>query len=103
MNSSTSDPITAIASSESLLLISRQSGELIQLLLPSLIVDKTYSLPIIPASLQINCNSTKVSMVDKLGALRLFKLEIKQPLIGRGLVKEVTSSDFASLSVTWKI
>ena len=83
-------------SSESLLLVARQSGQLIQLLLPSLIVDTTYTLPIIPVSIAINCNSTRISIIDKYGALRLFQLEIKQQLVGRGLVRESSSPAIGS-------
>ena len=78
-------------SSESLLLVARQSGQLIQFLLPSLLVDTTYTVPIIPASIAINCNATRIGIVDKVGAMRLLQLEIKQQLVGRGLVRESSS------------
>jgi hypothetical protein len=83
-------------SSDSLLLVARQSGQLIQFLLPSLLVDTTYTVPITPTRIAINCNSTRIGIVDKMGAMRLVQLEIKQQSTGRGLVREKSSTDINS-------
>ncbi|KAI8923680.1 hypothetical protein BC831DRAFT_436905 [Entophlyctis helioformis] len=76
-HASTSDPILGIAASETVLLVALQSGALYQYLVPSVTLDNKYSVPMRPQSLALNANSTRVSILDASGVLKLFDLEKK--------------------------
>ncbi|KAJ3259989.1 WD repeat-containing protein 35 [Boothiomyces macroporosus] len=78
--SSSDDPIICIAASETVLVVARQSGTLLQYQLPSLVLENVYNIPVRPVSLALNCNSSRLSILDNYGVLKLFELEKKQPL-----------------------
>ncbi|KAJ3272616.1 WD repeat-containing protein 35 [Terramyces sp. JEL0728] len=77
--SSTDDPIICIAASDTVLIVARQSGALLQYQLPSLVLDSIYNIPVRPVSLSLNCTSTRLSILDNYGVLKLFELEKKLP------------------------
>jgi WD repeat-containing protein 35 len=72
----TDNPITSIAISDSILLISRQSGVLLQFGMPSLTFETSYSTNFQWAKIDINSDSTRCSLLDKSGIMRL--LDIKK-------------------------
>ncbi|EGF80857.1 hypothetical protein BATDEDRAFT_10893, partial [Batrachochytrium dendrobatidis JAM81] len=71
----TKDCITCIASSDSVLMVVRQSGVLYQYSVPSVTLDNKYTLNFHPVSIALNSNSTRVSLLDATGILKLFDLE----------------------------
>jgi WD repeat-containing protein 35 len=77
LRQSTSDPISSIAISDSVLLVGRQSGSVAHVTLPILQFETMYYLPISSFFLQINADSTRFSVLDKNGTLRLHDLNTK--------------------------
>jgi WD repeat-containing protein 35 len=73
---STSDPITCLAISDSAAIVGRYSGALVHLSLPKLEVLSKYSVPVTPDSILINCNTTRISILDSNGILRLFDIKV---------------------------
>eukprot|EP00842_Homolaphlyctis_polyrhiza_P002710 jgi/Hompol1/343/HPOL_004245-RA len=71
------DPIACITSSDSVLLIARQSGTLYQYIVPSVTLDNKYTTTCRPQSIALNCNSTRASILDIAGVFKLFDLEKK--------------------------
>lgn len=69
------DVITGIAVSDSLLLISRQSGVLLQYAMPSLTFETSYSTNFQLAKVDLNVNSTRCSLLDRNGILRLMDIK----------------------------
>ncbi|KAJ3324647.1 WD repeat-containing protein 35 [Boothiomyces sp. JEL0866] len=82
--SSSDDPIICIAASETVLVVARQSGTLLQYQLPSLVLDNVYNIPVRPVSIALNSSSSRLSILDNYGVLKLFELE-KKPSFQRGL------------------
>ncbi|KAJ3069811.1 WD repeat-containing protein 35 [Podochytrium sp. JEL0797] len=73
-NRPTNDPISCIAASDTLLLIARQSGTFLQLALQSLSLETKYSIPTRPQFISLNCNSTRLAMLDVSGVLKMLEL-----------------------------
>jgi WD repeat-containing protein 35 len=71
----TNDPVSCVAITDSTLIIGRASGNIHQYILPTLELSNKYTLPISPTSLLINCNSTRISIIDSIGNIKLFALE----------------------------
>ncbi|XP_049547434.1 WD repeat-containing protein 35 [Anopheles darlingi] len=68
------DPICCIASSESLLLIGRESGLIHEYTLPHLVLRNRHYLQNRSYKLAINCNSTRAAMIDCNGVLTTLTL-----------------------------
>ncbi|KAJ1564911.1 WD repeat-containing protein 35, partial [Nowakowskiella sp. JEL0078] len=68
------DPIVCIAASESIFIVARQSGLIMQFLLPAVTLDQKYSIIVRPQSIALNCNSTKLSVLDISGILKIIEL-----------------------------
>ncbi|KAJ3300442.1 WD repeat-containing protein 35 [Borealophlyctis nickersoniae] len=79
---STTDPIASIAASDSALLIARQSGALHHFALPSVTLENKYSLSFRPQSIVLNCNSTRLAIMDMAGILKIFELEKRNVVSG---------------------
>jgi WD repeat-containing protein 35 len=77
LRQSTVDPISSITVSDSVLLLGRQSGCIIHVNLPVFQFEVLYHAPISPSNLAINSNSTRFSILDKNGVLRLHDLNTK--------------------------
>ncbi|KAJ3193848.1 WD repeat-containing protein 35 [Irineochytrium annulatum] len=77
----TSDPILSITASETVLIIGRQSGALVQLSIPNLQVESKYQTPLRPFAISLNCNSTRLAILDSTGLLKLFELAKKGNLV----------------------
>ncbi|KAJ3028245.1 UNVERIFIED_CONTAM: WD repeat-containing protein 35 [Siphonaria sp. JEL0065] len=73
-NRGTVDPITAITASDSLLVIARQSGSFLQIALQSLSLETKYAIPMRTQFISLNCNSTRLAMLDVSGVLKLLEL-----------------------------
>ena len=84
--SPSSDPIVAITASDAVLIIARSSGTILQFLLPSMTFDNKYAIDFLASSIALNSSSTRVSMLDGNGNLRLLELERKVSAVFGGLV-----------------
>jgi len=73
----TNDPICCITASTSCLLIGRASGSLLRYNLPHISVDQKYVIGCRPQMLALNCESSRVSIIDINGALTLFDMNQK--------------------------
>ncbi|KAI9321165.1 hypothetical protein BDR26DRAFT_943956 [Obelidium mucronatum] len=73
-NRNTSDPVTAISVSDSLLIVARQSGTFLQIALQSISLETKYAIPIRPQFISLNCNSTRLAMLDVSGVLKMLEL-----------------------------
>jgi WD repeat-containing protein 35 len=73
-SSSTSDPIAAVASSDKILLIGRQSGAVNCYTLPYLDLNAQYVLKHCPRVMALNCSSTKISVIDVNGNFSLYDI-----------------------------
>lgn len=69
------DPITCVAISETVMIVGRSSGYLFQYSFPTLELSNKYTVSITPTSIFINCNATRISILDSNGILKLFDLE----------------------------
>ncbi|KAJ1332158.1 hypothetical protein BSLG_008975 [Batrachochytrium salamandrivorans] len=87
----TSDGIVCITASDSALFLARQSGTLYQYGLPSMTLESKYILPVQLNSIALNCNSTRLSILDLAGILRLFDLKKKRG--AESTTKENTSTE----------
>ncbi|KAH6588195.1 hypothetical protein BASA61_006004 [Batrachochytrium salamandrivorans] len=87
----TSDGIVCITASDSALFLARQSGTLYQYSLPSMTLESKYILPVQLNSIALNCNSTRLSILDLAGILRLFDLKKKRG--AESTTKENTSTE----------
>lgn len=70
----TSDVIIAVAASQSMLLVARESGQMNRYSLPHISLDHQYTLRCRPQSILINCDSSRASIIDTNGVLSLFDL-----------------------------
>nr|KAJ3420687.1 WD repeat-containing protein 35 [Polyrhizophydium stewartii] len=101
-----SDPIVCLTASETVLILARQSGALHQYIVPSVTLDNKYTIALRPQSVGLNSNSTRVSILDVGGVLRLFDLERKGngnniigPAAGRFYRHHDVFADLAELQV----
>ncbi|KAI8828138.1 hypothetical protein BJ741DRAFT_627188 [Chytriomyces cf. hyalinus JEL632] len=70
----TSDPIACIAVSDSLLLIARQSGTFLQISIQSITLETKYSVPMRPQFISLNCDSSRLALLDVSGVLKMLEL-----------------------------
>jgi len=75
--SPTNDPICAMCASKSTLVIARSSGVLLRFSLPHLSFEQRYVVRCRPQSISLNCNSTRLSIIDINGVLTLFDLDAR--------------------------
>ncbi|KAJ3110872.1 WD repeat-containing protein 35 [Phlyctochytrium bullatum] len=73
------DLITAITASENILVIARQSGLITLLSLPGLNLEIKYATPLRPFAIALNCNNTRLSVLDTSGVLKLMDITPKNP------------------------
>lgn len=69
------DPIIAVAASASCLLVARDSGALLRFSLPHIALEHSYKVRGRAQAISINCDGTRVSLVDINGVLTLFDLD----------------------------
>eukprot|EP00904_Undaria_pinnatifida_P002695 jgi/Undpi1/12426/HiC_scaffold_5.g02098.m1 len=74
---STSNPITALAVSESALLLGREDGTICRYTLPHISLENRYTVRTKPQKLALNCNSSLVAVIDSAGLLSVQDLEAK--------------------------
>ncbi|XP_054833887.1 WD repeat-containing protein 35 [Eublepharis macularius] len=73
----TKDPICAITASDKTLIIGRESGTVQRYSLPNVGFIQTYSLNCLPYQLSLNCNSSRLAIIDVLGVLTFFDLDAR--------------------------
>ncbi|KAJ8321655.1 hypothetical protein KUTeg_000126 [Tegillarca granosa] len=73
----TDDPICAICSSDKTLIVGRESGTLNRYSMPMLSLTHKYALSYRPHQLTLNCNSTRLAIIDISGMLTFFDLETR--------------------------
>jgi len=73
------DPIICIAASSTCLLVARESGSMLRYTLPHIALEHKYTLRYRAQAMAINCDSTRLSIVDVNGVLSLFELAIPTP------------------------
>jgi WD repeat-containing protein 35 len=78
--SATQDAIQSITASDSMLLVGRQSGTVHRYSLPHIALEAKYILRCCPQLLAINCDSTRMSIIDINGVISFFDMEA-----GRGI------------------
>ncbi|KAI9007103.1 hypothetical protein BC832DRAFT_554249 [Gaertneriomyces semiglobifer] len=100
-----SDPIEYITVSDTILIVARQSGQLLQFLLPSVTLENKYASPFRPKHLGLNCNSTQLAIVDASGVLNIMTIEsrnvTRQPsggLVGAGSHSSIKNTTSGALS-----
>lgn len=71
----TADPICCIASSDKAFIVGRESGMLQRYSLPQVALTNRYSLNCRPYELAINCNTTKLAVIDITGVLTFVDLD----------------------------
>ncbi|KAI8815756.1 uncharacterized protein EV422DRAFT_581893 [Fimicolochytrium jonesii] len=71
----TTDPITSLSLTPSTLLLARHSGALLHLSLPSLTLEAKYTLPGRVSLMAVNCDESRVGVVDSAGVGRVLGLE----------------------------
>lgn len=71
------DSICSIAASETMLLIGKESGLLQEYALPSLSLGHSHQLNCRPDHLSLNCDATRVGIIDIAGILTLYDLDYK--------------------------
>ncbi|PAA80196.1 hypothetical protein BOX15_Mlig011636g3, partial [Macrostomum lignano] len=69
------DRICAVGVSAKLVVIARESGAVLQFGLPSMALEVRHRLECTPYELQVNCNSTRLAIIDQSGVLTFFDLE----------------------------
>eukprot|EP00741_Cyanophora_paradoxa_P024440 tig00022075_g23597.t1 len=74
----TNDPICCLSSSDKVLLVVRDSGAMHKYTLPHISLDSKSSLKCRPQMISVNCNSTRISIIDVNGVLTFFDLEPNQ-------------------------
>eukprot|EP00056_Hartaetosiga_gracilis_P003229 m.61099 g.61099 ORF g.61099 m.61099 type:complete len:1163 (+) comp11378_c0_seq1:91-3579(+) len=74
----TRDPICAICVSDQMLMIGRESGTLHQYPLPKGNLDVKHVLNCRPARISLNCNSTRLAVIDIEGVLTFFDTQVKR-------------------------
>ncbi|KAK3238460.1 WD repeat-containing protein 35 [Cymbomonas tetramitiformis] len=81
-SNSTNDPVCAICASDKCLLLGRESGIVNRYSLPHLSVENTYVLRCRPQVMELNSNSSRMSIIDINGVLTFFDLQAKGPESG---------------------
>mmetsp|Transcript_8336 Transcript_8336/g.17822 ORF Transcript_8336/g.17822 Transcript_8336/m.17822 type:complete len:1276 (-) Transcript_8336:992-4819(-) len=76
-DSASSDPVSAICATESVLMVGRASGVVQRYNLPHLTPEGQHVLRCRPHILALNCNLTKMSVIDINGVLSFFDLTVK--------------------------
>eukprot|EP01052_Picozoa_sp_SAG31_P004074 SAG31_NODE_165_length_21701_cov_9.786409_6_plen_468_part_00 len=71
----TADPICCVAASSTTMIVGRQSGVAVRYSLPHITLEAKYQLRCRPQRIEINCNSTKLSIIDINGILTFFDME----------------------------
>lgn len=73
------DPITCVCISDKYLVVGRESGMLMRLVLPHLSLENTYTSQTIPrpVRLALNCTSSRVAVIDETGMMIIMDLEAK--------------------------
>ncbi|XP_075001097.1 WD repeat-containing protein 35 isoform X5 [Calonectris borealis] len=90
----TRDPICAITASDKILLVGRESGTIQRYSLPSVGIVQKYILNCRAYQLSLNCNSSRVAIIDLSGVLTFFDLDTRvvdstgQQVIGEQLKLE---------------
>ncbi|XP_027606209.2 WD repeat-containing protein 35 isoform X1 [Pipra filicauda] len=90
----TRDPICAITASDKILLVGRESGTIQRYSLPSVALVQTYILNCRAYQLSLNCNSSRLAIIDLSGVLTFFDLDARatdstgQQVIGEQLKLE---------------
>ncbi|KAM6081426.1 WD repeat-containing protein 35 isoform 1-T1 [Chlamydotis macqueenii] len=90
----TRDPICAITASDKILLVGRESGTIQRYNLPTVGMVQKYSLNCRAYQLSLNCNSSRVAIIDLSGVLTFFDLDTRvvdstgQQVIGEHLKLE---------------
>lgn len=82
------DPVTSVAIGESTLMLARESGKVLLFAIPSYNYEGDYTVNFSVSRIALNCNSTRCSLMDKNGLLKLLRLEKRQ-----------TNQEPASLSI----
>ncbi|XP_070533961.1 WD repeat-containing protein 35-like isoform X2 [Ptychodera flava] len=73
----TRDPICCMCASDKMLIIGRETGTLHRYSLPHLALVNKYALNCRPHALSLNCNSTRLAIIDISGILSFFDLEAR--------------------------
>ncbi|XP_014106856.1 PREDICTED: WD repeat-containing protein 35 isoform X2 [Pseudopodoces humilis] len=73
----TRDPICAITASDKILLVGRESGTIQRYSLPSVAVVKSYTLDCRAYQLSLNCNASRLAIIDLSGVLTFLDLDTR--------------------------
>ncbi|XP_058691758.1 WD repeat-containing protein 35 isoform X2 [Poecile atricapillus] len=73
----TRDPICAITASDKILLVGRESGTIQRYSLPSVAVVQSYTLDCRAYQLSLNCNSSRLAIIDLSGVLTFLDLDTR--------------------------
>ncbi|NXR71104.1 WDR35 protein, partial [Pycnonotus jocosus] len=73
----TRDPICAITASDKMLLVGRESGTIQRYTLPSVAVVQSYTLDCRAYQLSLNCNSSRLAIIDLAGVLTFLDLDTR--------------------------
>ncbi|MPC30130.1 WD repeat-containing protein 35 [Portunus trituberculatus] len=73
----TSDPVCSMTASEKILVVGRESGALQRYTLPHVALTARYSLPCRPHRLALNCNSSRLAIIDITGLLTFLDLDTR--------------------------
>jgi WD repeat-containing protein 35 len=73
----TPDPVCCVTATQTTLLVGRASGTLMKYSLPHLTFEQRYQVRCRPQILALNCDSSRVSIIDINGVLILFDLDAK--------------------------
>nr|XP_021149197.1 WD repeat-containing protein 35 isoform X1 [Columba livia] len=90
----TRDPICAITASDKILLVARESGTIQRYSLPGVGIIQKYTLNCRAYQLSLNCNSSRVAIIDLSGVLTFFDLDTRvvdstgQQMVGEQLKLE---------------
>ncbi|XP_061207186.1 WD repeat-containing protein 35 isoform X3 [Neopsephotus bourkii] len=90
----TRDPICAITASDKMLLVGRESGTLQRYSLPNVGIVQKFTLNCHAYQLSLNCNSSRVAVIDLSGVLTFFELDTRvvtstgQQMVGEQLKLE---------------
>jgi WD repeat-containing protein 35 len=74
-NQETTDPICCMAASSTVLIVGRQSGVALRYTLPHISLEGRYQLRCRPQRMELNCDSTRLAIIDINGILTFFDLE----------------------------
>ena len=83
------DPITSVTANDNLMIVGRASGSLIRLSLPHITVEAKLFLKYRPNLMEVNCNSTRIAIIDNNGTLSLLEMDNQ----GGGTVLDYEKND----------